>query len=213
MKLYYATGACSLADRISLHEAGLGAEFEKVDLKSKTTETGEDFMAINPKGYVPALVLDSGETVTENIAVLSWIASQAPDLAPAGPLGHIRLLEALAFISTELHKGFGPLFTHGARDADKTNAAQALGKRLDFVAKTLSAPYLLGSHFTVADAYLFVMLRWANMFHVTVPAALTRYFQRMMERASVRLALTEEGLIQQSTRDVDRADPLVSATR
>jgi glutathione S-transferase len=194
MKLYYATGACSLADRISLHEAGLVPEFEKVDLKTKTTETGVDFMVINPKGYVPVLILDSGETVTENIAVLSWIASQSPALAPAGPLGHIRLLEALAFISTEVHKGFKPLFTHGARDADRADAAEAISKRLEFIAETLGGPYLLGSHFTVADAYLFVTLRWASQFGVPIPAPLPQYFQRMMKRNSVRKALAEEGL-------------------
>jgi glutathione S-transferase len=208
MKLYYAPGACSLADRISLHEAGLAAAFEKVDLKSKRTETGADFMVINPKGYVPALVLDSGETLTENIAVLSWIADQAPALAPTGPLGHIRLLEALAFISTEVHKSFKPFITHGARDADRANAAEAISKRLEFIAKTLSGPYLLGAHFTVADAYLFVTLRWASQFGVTIPVPLIQYFQRMMARDSVREALAEEGLgkVHQFPKSVDHAD-------
>jgi glutathione S-transferase len=115
MKLYYATGACSLADRIALYEAGLVATFERVNLKMRTTETGADFLTINPKGYVPALALDDGEIVTENIAVLFWIAGQAPHLVPDGPLGQVRLLEALAFISTEVHKGFKPFFTPGAR--------------------------------------------------------------------------------------------------
>ncbi len=194
MKLYYSPGACSLADRIALHEAGITALFEKVDLKTKTTETGSDYTAINPKGYVPLLVLDNGETVSENIAVLFWIASQAPDLAPSGPLGHIRLLEALTFISTEVHKGFKPFFAHGAPDSDRANAAEALFKRLELIAQTLTDPYLLGPHFTVADAYLFVNLRWAIQFGVPIPAPLVTYFQRMSRRDSVQQSLAEEGL-------------------
>jgi glutathione S-transferase len=205
MKLYYAKGACSLSDRISLHEAGLTATFEKVDLKSKRTETGADFMAINPKGYVPLLVLDSGEMVTENIAVLSWIASQAPELAPTGSLGHIRLLEALAFISTEVHHSFKPFF-HRAADEDMVKATKAASGRFDLIAGTLSAPYLFDSRFTVADAYLFVTLIWARKFGVPVPTSLTQYFQRVMERKSVRQALAEEGLdLHQLSTNVSRA--------
>lgn len=212
MKLYYATGACSLADRISLHEAGFAATFEKVDLKTKITETGADFLAVNPKGYVPVLVLDNGETLTENVAILSWIASHAPELAPSGPLGHIRLLEALAFISTEVHKAYKPLFAHGARDTDRASAAETITKRYDFFAKTLIGPYLFGHRFTVADAYLFVTLRWASQFGVTIPTSLTWYFQRVMERDSVRDSLAEEGLIQQIARNTDRVDRSVSVT-
>lgn len=110
MKLYYAPGACSLADHIALHEAGLSFDHEKVDLKTKRTESGVDFSTINPKGYVPALTLDSGETLSENIAILDWIAHQDSELAPSGPMGHTHLLEALAFISTEIHKSFKPFF-------------------------------------------------------------------------------------------------------
>lgn len=193
MKLYYAKGACSLADRISLHEAGLAAVFVRVDLKSKRTETGADFMAINPKGYVPALVLDSGEIITENIAVLAWIANQAPALAPTGALGHIRLLEALAFISSELHSGFKPLF-YGARDTEKVKAIESLSGRLALISKSLSGSYLLGDQFTVADAYLFVILRWAGQFGLTIPAPLVPYFHRVMERETVAKALAEEAL-------------------
>jgi glutathione S-transferase len=194
MKLYYTPGACSLADRIALHEAGIPAEFEKVDLATKTTETGADFLDVNRKGYVPALVLDSGETLTENIAVLSWIADQAPALLPDGPLGQTRLLEALAFISTELHKGFKPYFLRDTSNADRTNAGTAIARRLSFIGETFGGDYMLGSRFTAADPYLFVMLRWANRFGVEVSAPLPEYFERMMERASVRRALTEEGL-------------------
>jgi glutathione S-transferase len=210
MKLYYARGACSLADRISLHEAGFDATFERVDLKSKITETGANFMAINPKGYVPALVLDSGETLTENVAVLSWIASQAPELAPSGPLGHIRLLEALAFISSEVHKAFEPLFTHGAPGANSDSAAATIARRLDYIANTVGGSYLFGARFTVADAYLFVMLTWARKLGVTIPRLLSWYFEDVMERDCVRRALAEEDLIQQFPLKEDRVGAQIS---
>jgi glutathione S-transferase len=200
MKLYYATGACSLADRIALHEAGLEVTFERVDLRTRMTETGADFRAINPKGYVPALVLDDGEIVTENIAVLAWIAGQAPQLVPAGPLGAIRLLEALAFVSTEIHKGFKPFFTPGASDTDRAKAAAAISGRFAFIAERLGEPYFFGSRFTVADAYLFVTLRWARQFGVEIPAALSAYHEEIAARRHVRTALAEEGLI-------DHAEP------
>ena len=106
MKLYYAPGACSLADHIALHEAGMDFDIEKVDLRAKRTESGTDYATVNPKGYVPALTLDSGETLSENIAILDWISRQDERLRPDGAMGHTHLLEALAFISTEIHKGF-----------------------------------------------------------------------------------------------------------
>jgi glutathione S-transferase len=204
MKLYYAPGACTLADRIALHEARLPATFERVDLKSKRTETGADFTTINPKGYVPALVLDTGETLTENVAVLSWIADQAPQLSPTGPLGHVRMLEALAFIAAELHHGFAPLF-HGEGGAARADAASAITRRLKFIAGTLVGPYLFGSRFTVVDAYLFVILTWAKKFDVEIPAPLSRYFQQVMERDSVRVALAEEALDQGQSHNKERA--------
>ena len=130
MKLYYCPGACSLADHIALHEAGLAFEHEKVDLKAKRTEQGADFLTINPKGYVPALTLDSGETLSENIAILDWIAHQDGALKPAGVLGHTHLLEALAYISTEIHKSFKPFFS-GAGDEEKTKAGETILKRMN----------------------------------------------------------------------------------
>lgn len=196
MKLYYATDACSLADRIALHEAGLDATFERVDLRTRTTEIGADFLVVNSKGYVPTLVLDDGEIVTENIAVLFWIAGKAPQFAPKGPLGTVRLLEALAFVSTEIHKEFKPFFTPGASAADRTKAAAALFRRFDFIAERLGEPYLFGSRFTVGDAYLFVTLRWARRFGVEVPAALVAYRDRIAERPQVQRALGEENLLE-----------------
>ena len=119
MKLYYAPGACSLADHIALDEAGLTFEYERVDLK--TTASGADFTGINPKGYVPALVLDSGKTIAENVAVLDWIGAQSPSVSLSEPLGRTCLLEALAYISSEVHKSFHPFFT-GGTEAEKAGA-------------------------------------------------------------------------------------------
>ena len=193
MKLYYSPGACSLACRISLHEAGLEADFERVDLKTKTTEHGLDFRTINPKGYVPMLVLDDGATITEIDAVLDYLADREPSLAPGGPLGRTRLIEMLSYLSTELHAAFKPLW-HDASEADKDKAREAVAVRLTFLEGQLVDRYLFGSRFTVADAYLFVMLRWAKGFGVPLSPRLLGYFERIMERSTVRQALTEEAL-------------------
>ena len=193
MKLYYAPGACSLSGRISLHEAGLTADFEKVDIATKITERGYDFTAINPKGYVPMLVLDDGNAVTENIAILELIADREPRLAPGGPLGRTRLLEMLSWLSTELHVAFKP-FYHTASESEKDDAREAVAKRLELVSEHFNELYLFGPRFTVADAYLFVMLRWAKAFGVRMAPDLLGYFERVEERQAVRRALTEEGL-------------------
>lgn len=193
MKLYYAPGACSLADHIALHEAGLAFDHVKVDLRAKKTEDGADFTAINPKGYVPALTLDEGDTITENIAILDWIAHQAPALRPDGALGHTRLLETLAYISTELHKSFAPFF-QGGSDEEKKKAADKVVKRLGLLAEDLDGGFLFGDRFTVADCYLFVMLMWAKNNEIALPDPLPAYFDRVKARESVRTALAHEGL-------------------
>ena len=193
MKLYYAPGACSLADHIALHEAGLSFEHEKVDLKAKRTEAGVDFSTINPKGYVPALTLESGETLTENIAILDWIAHQDSKLAPSGPMAHTHLLEALAFISTEIHKSFKPFFA-GAGDSEKAKATEMIGKRMGYLAETMKGDYLFGSAVSVADFYLFVMLLWAQKFDVVPPAPLVAFRERMITLPSVQKAMKHEGL-------------------
>lgn len=194
MKLYYTPGACSLADHIALHEAGLSFDCEKVDLRAKTTETGADYWQINPKGYVPALTLDSGETLSENIAILDWIAGQAPQLAPGGAMGHTHLLEALAYISTELHKNYKPFFAGGS-DEDKARAGEIITKRLQYLADTMAGDYLFGADMSVADSYLFVMLLWARKNGITIPEALGPFLARMMARPAVKTAMTHEGLI------------------
>ncbi|MCR0985314.1 glutathione binding-like protein [Roseomonas populi] len=194
MKLYYSPGACSLADHIALHQAGLSFEHEKVDLKAKRTAGGTDFTTINPKGYVPTLTLDSGETLTENVAILDWIAHQDGALKPSGAMGHSRLLEALAFISTEIHKSFKPFFS-GAGDEEKRKAGEMILKRMGYLAGTMKGDYLFGSEVSVADCYLFVMLLWAQKNGLNVPGTLAAYRDRMMKLPSVRKAMTHEGLI------------------
>jgi len=191
MKLYYAPGACSLADHIALLEADLGFDLERVDLKRKITVSGADFTAINPKGYVPALVLDDGEMITENVAVLDWIATQDPAQGVQGHLGRTRLLEALVYISTEIHKGFKPFFAGGS-DEEKSKAQLVLIKRFRFLADKMLGKYLFGDQPTVADFYLFVTLRWAGKFGVAIPEPLAALFARLMARPSVQAALEDE---------------------
>src|SRR5262245_9588614 len=157
MKLYFAPDACSLADHIALHEAGLTFDRVRVDLLVRQTEDGHNFDEINPKGYVPALVLDDGQLLTENVAILAWIAERAPRLAPTGDLGRIRLIEMLTYMATELHKPFVRIL-FPTSDADREAAAGILAKRFRFLADRLQGEHLFGSAFTVADAYLYVML-------------------------------------------------------
>lgn len=195
MKLYYHAGACSLADHIALAEAGLPYELVSVDLKAKTTEDGRDYRAINPKGYVPALELDDGEVLTENVAVLGYIAHEAGRLMPEHGLPHWRVLETTAFISTELHKNFKPFFNPASSQAEKDEAAKMLTGRFAILDRQLGErPFLLGEEMTVADAYLFVMLMWARNNKLDLPGGLGAYFERLRARPSVMKALQEEGL-------------------
>jgi len=199
MKLYYSPGACSLSPHIVLNEAGLSYDLEKVDLRTHKTEKGEDFYAINPKGYVPALQLDDGSLLTEGPAITQYLADLKPGskLAPAaGTLPRYHLMEWLNFIATELHKQFGPLF-HGPTPEVKTATVAKIKGRLELVAKSLEhQPYVMGEHFTLPDAYLFVMLRWAKRLapeSFEVPG-MTAYFERMAQRPAVQAALKAEGL-------------------
>jgi glutathione S-transferase len=194
MKLYLAPGACSLADHIAMHEADLNFDQVTVDLKTKRTEDGRDFSKINPKGYVPALELDDGEVLTENIAILSVIADKAPGLTPEGRFGRYRLLEMLAFISTEIHRGFKPFFQPDATAAEKAAASDVLAKRFGYLASQMTGDYLFGAQFTVADPYLFVMCLWALKNGLTLPDPLPAFVRRMKARPAVRLAFEHEGL-------------------
>ena len=198
MKLYYAPGACSLADHIALHEAGLTFQHDKVDFKTKKTESGQDYTAINPKGYVPALELDSGGILTENTAILDWIATQNPELCPAGELGRSRLIEMLAYLSSEVHKAFGPFFGDADED-EKAQAKKKLHKRLDYVVDKMEGDFLFGSKVSAADFYLFVMLTWAQKMNIEVPEKLASFRDRMMQRPSVQKAMQHEGLLEKAS--------------
>jgi glutathione S-transferase len=192
MKLYFSPGACSLASRIALHESGLSADFEAVDLKTKSTERGQDYLELNRKGSVPMLVLNDGESVTENAAILAFLADRDPQLSVDGHLGRIRLIEMLSFLSSELHTAFKPLYK-STDPFEREAAAEAVLNRLDCVADHVRELYLFGPRFTVADAYLFVMLRWAKAFDLPLAPQLEGYFERVMKRPAVRIALAEEG--------------------
>ena len=204
MKLYYARGACSLSPHIVLLEAGIPAQLIKVDTKTHKTEDGGDFYAINPKGYVPVLELDDGQRLTEGPAVVQYLADRNPAsrLAPAnGTMERYRLQEWLNFITAELHKQFGPLFQSTTPAEYQQNLKDKIAKRLDWVAGELEGKdYLMGSTFTVADAYLFTMLTWTD--HVGIDLArwptLAAYKARVAARPKVREALVAEGLIKQS---------------
>jgi glutathione S-transferase len=201
MKLYYLTGACSLASAISLREAGLTFELVKVDRKTRQAADGLDFNEVNPKGYVPALTLDNGETLTENTAVLQYIADRNPaaKLAPpAGTIGRYRLIEWLGFINSEIHKSFSPLFRAEAHEAVKEYARANLTKRLDYAERALgSQSYLMGEQFTVADAYLYVVLGWGEHVGVDISRwpALKRLHERVGARPHTLEALKSEGLV------------------
>ncbi len=201
MKLFYAPGACSMASHISLHEIGQPAEFVKTDIRAKRTEAGDDYFNINPLGYVPALQLDNGEVLTENAAILPFIASLKPGaLAPVGDrLGEARVHEALGFLSSELHKAFGPFF--GPLEGEAREKAQAkLNSRIDHVEGLLrdGRDYLLGDQFTVADAYAFVILNWANGIELSLDRwpRVDAFVKRVAARPAVRRAMADEGLLE-----------------
>ncbi|MCE9672014.1 glutathione transferase GstA [Myxococcus stipitatus] len=200
MKLFYTPGACSLSPHICLREAGLGFDVEKVDLRTKKTETGADYTSANPKGYVPALLLDDGSLLTEGPAIVQYIADKAPQakLAPAnGTLERYRLQEALNFISTELHKAFSPLFNPAFPDEGKKIMRERLAARLKVLDGQLEKrAFLLGEDFSVADAYLFTVLNWAKPMQVDLEPfpAVRAYHARVAQRPHVQAALAAEGL-------------------
>lgn len=193
MKLYYSPGACSLADHIALHEANMTFDRVRVDLKSKVTESGQNYNEINPKSYVPMLEMDDGTRLTENIAILSWIAQREPSLAPKGDFAGMRLLEMLAFISTEMHKQFGRAF-RPTSDAEAQAAREKLSQRFELVSQMMQGDYLFGAEASVADAYLFTMLLWAKKIGLDVPPPLAGFADRMRARPAVALALQHEGI-------------------
>ncbi len=198
MKLYLLPGACSMASNIALREAGIKFDLAKVDRRTKHVD-GVEFATINPKGYVPALRLDDGQVLTENVAVLQYIADLNPAaklLGPSGSLERYRALEWLSFINSEIHKSFSPLFSPEATEETKTYSRKNLLKRLAYVEGALGDnKYLMGDQFTVADAYLFTALTWGARVAVDIGPKLKSYVDRVRERPHVVEAMTAEGLI------------------
>ncbi|WP_145505580.1 glutathione transferase GstA [Yersinia alsatica] len=198
MKLFYKPGACSLSPHIVLREAGLDFSIESVDLATKKTETGEDYLSINPKGQVPALLLDDGSLLTEGVAIVQYLADKVPDrhlIAPSGTLSRYHALEWLNFVATELHKGFSPLFNSKTPEEYKAIARERLDKQFSYVDSVLAQhDYLLGKKFSVADAYLFTVTRWANALKLEIKqrSHLDKFMARVAERPAVKAALAAE---------------------
>jgi glutathione S-transferase len=201
MKLYYIPAACSLASNIALREANIKFQLVLVDKYTKQADDGLDFNAVNPKGYVPALALDNGEVLTENVAVLQYIADRTPAAGlspPTGTMERYRLLEWLGFINSELHKSFNPLFRPEVPEGAKEYARATLTTRLGYLQRTLrSDTYLVGEQFTIADAYLFTVLSWTQYVGVDIGQwpDLRAYLNRISVRPHVVAALRAEGLL------------------
>ena len=201
MKLYYYPGACSMAVHIALREAGIPFDLDKVDLANKRAASGEDYAKVNPKGYVPALRLDDGQILTEVAVLLQYVADLKPasGLAPkAGTIERYRLMEWLNFISSEVHKTLSALFNPKITPEWKDNQVALFSRRCDFLVQQLSGkPHLTGDKFTIADAYLFTILGWANLFKLDMGKwpALQSYAARIAARPAVKEAMKAEGLL------------------
>ncbi|CAO96831.1 glutathione transferase GstA [Erwinia tasmaniensis] len=201
MKLFCKAGACSLSPHIVLRETGLDFTLVTVDTHTKLTEQGEDYLAINPKGQVPALQLNGGSVLTEGVAIVQYLADLKADrqlLAPTGSLARYHTLAWLNYIATELHKGFSPLFRPNTPEEYKTLQRQQLEQKFSYVDSELKgSQWLMGARFTVADAYLFTVTRWAHALKLNLGGldALNAWFERVAARPAVVAALRAEGLI------------------
>jgi glutathione S-transferase len=199
MKLYYSPGACSLSVHTVLREGKFKFEIDKVDLAAKKTAGGEDYLAINPKGYVPALALDDGTVLTEANVILQYLADQKPrrGLAPKPRTPErYKLMEWLTFISSELHKALGDFFNPRMTPEWREAKVERLGKRFDYLEKTLGANQYLMGEFTIADAYLFNILNWTNIHKIEMTnwPNIQSYMRRVAERPTVKKAMKAEGL-------------------
>ncbi len=214
MKLYYSPGACSLSPHIVASELGIDVELAKVDMRAKTVAGGGDFLAVNPKGYVPALQLDDGEVLTEGPAIVQWLADQKPaaKLAPAnGTLERVRVQEVLGYINSEIHKTYSPLFNPQTTPEARQERTEYLLKRYALLEKQLAGrDYLFGGQFTVADAYLFTVTNWASYVKLDLSAFpnLTAFQKREAARPAVHAAIEGRG-----ARPVRRAEPERAARR
>ena len=203
MKLFYKPGACSLASHIVLHEIGQAFDIEAVDTSEGKTAGGADFLAINPKGYVPALQMDDGGVLTEGPAILQFLSDTAPQagLAPeAGNLSRAKVLEHLTYVASELHKSFGPLFRSASTDEQKDAARELVGKKFDHIETLLSdgRDFLVDGAFSIADAHLFTISNWANFTGIDLAnwPNLAAYVNRIAARPATQAAMRAEGLIQ-----------------
>lgn len=201
MKLYFSPGACSLSPHIALREAGLDFELEQVDLRAKQTKSGADFRKVNPKGMVPVLQLDSGDTLTEGPAIVQYIGDQKPasGIVPAcGTIERYHLMEWLNFVTSELHKNFTPLFKPTTPDEYKTQARATLAERYAFLNEKLAGKsYLMGEHFTVADGYAFTITNWTRLQKIDLAPwpHVVAFMERVRARPKVQEALKAEGLL------------------
>ena len=201
MKLYYAPGACSLSPHIVSREAGIGLDLEQVDNREKKTKNGQDFWHINPKGQVPVLEIDSGQRLTEGPVIVQYLADQKPAsglVPPPGSIDRYRVQEWLNFVTSELHKSFGPIFRPTTPDEYKKISKDNLGKRFDWLNQELaSKQYLMGDQFTIADAYLFTVLRWVPRIELDLAKwpNLKAYIDRVAARPKVQEAMKAEGLL------------------
>lgn len=199
MKLYFMSGACSLAPHIALRDAGLPFDLIKVDYRTRRTDSGDDFNAVNPKGYVPALLLETGDLLTEVPVIFQYVAGRAPEagLLPASGIPRLRSLEWLNFIATEIHKSFSPLFRPTTPASFLQPGKQHLRGRLAILEDQLSRQsYLSGAEFSLPNIYLFVVCRWLadqDMAFAEWPA-LQRHSDAIGMRPAVQQALSEEGL-------------------
>ncbi|EKZ5283604.1 glutathione transferase GstA [Klebsiella aerogenes] len=200
MKLFYKPGACSLASHIALRESGLDFTIDSVDLAKKRLENGDDYLLINPKGQVPALLLDDEVLLTEGVAIMQYIADRVPDrqlLAPVGTIARYQTLEWLNYVATELHKGFTPLFRPDTPDDYKPTVRALLEKKLQYVDEALKDKQWLNGHrFTIADGYLFTVLRWGYAVKLNMEsyANIGAWMAHVAARPSVAAALSAEGL-------------------
>lgn len=191
MKLFYATGFSSFADHIAMIEAGLQVDLVKVDIWTKQLDGGGDYTDVTPKGYVPALMFDDGEVLTENVAILAWIADRAPQLAPEGERGRYRLIEMLSFLACEIHKRFPIYFS--VSEESKPVLREEIQQRFDLLSGRLeSADYLFGDRFTAADPYLFMLARGALQMDFTLADCFRDYVARIEARPSVQEAERRE---------------------
>jgi glutathione S-transferase len=201
MKLYYSPGSCSLSPHIALHEAGLPFQSALASTKTKKLADGTDYLTINPKGQVPLLELDNGERLSEGPVIVQYIADQVPErqlAPPAGTMARYRLMEWLNFITSELHKGYGPLFNPAMPEEAKALARTRLADKYRWVDGQLAGRHwLMGDTFTVADGYLFTTLSWAKYVNLDLSglANLQAYMARAAARPAVQAALKSEGLV------------------